>query len=381
MRRSRRAAAAAIALLAGCVPPPAPEPVAAPTPTSTPAPPPPPQPAPPRIPSLVGVRGAGATLELVELDATSADPPRVLHTLTGARASPVVFDVAVDAATGRYAVAALTEEVDDARSPARRDVTTLVLGDLDDGPIATVSGDPSCVQHRCFETALWLAAGGDAVVTATRRARGAELVRYAFAADAAPASVTDDVDGYPRGGAVAPAIAGDLRRLAYVHQGRLYVAELASGRAARLDVEVTGEAPALALADDRVLWWTRHADGARVAWLRRGDAAAREVRLDADGAGTLDRAPPLLVRGGRDTLVTLDGTRAVAIELADGEARDVHDGVSELHDVSADGRWLAVTERTGDDAAIAIVDLVDGGVAARRALAPRERLTRLRFGP
>ncbi len=380
MRRSRRAAAAAIALVAGCVPPTAPAPVAAPPAPAATTPAPPPPPPPPRIPTLVGVRGAGATLEVVELDPTSPssdDAPRVLHTLTGAKASPVVFDVAVDAATGRYAIAALTEAVDGARSPARRDVTTLVLGDLDDGPIATRSGDATCVQHRCFETTLWLADGGDAVVTATRRAKGAELVRYAFAAGDAPDTITDDIDGYPRGGAVAPAIARDLRQLAYVHEGRLYVAELATGRAARLDVEVIGDAPALALADDRVIWWTRHADGPRVAWLRRGDAAPREVRLDADG----DRAPPLLVRGGRDTLITLDGRRAVAIALADGDARGVHDGVSELHDVSADGRWLAVTERTGDDAAIVIVDLVDGGVAARRPLAPRERLTRLRFAP
>ncbi len=368
---------AATAATPACLPPPAPTPVT--TETTTPLPPPeelplePVGPADP--PPLVAVRGAGQVQELIWFDLAADDEPHVLHRFEGGRASPVVFDVAVDQGSSRYVVAMVADSVDGARTPAPADVTTLLLGDLARGASVAIAGDASCVQHRCFENALWLAPGGDGVVTATQRSAGTGLRRYPFASDATGTSLTAQIGGFPRQGVVAPALARDQRRVAYASGGELHIVELADGAAARPAVALRGKNPALRLGPGHLVWWTKHRDGAYLAWIDFTATKATELKL----TGAVDRAPPMFVRASAGEVITIDGDRAVAIAFADGVTRTLRPDVAELLDVSADGRWLLTLEKEADATALVIVDLDETREAARRPLAARERLAKLRF--
>jgi hypothetical protein len=324
-----------LAVLAGCPAPPAP-------PAERPAPPAvvaiDAAPA-PEVPAVLAVRSAGSALELVRVDASGE--ARVLHELGRTAGIPHVADLAVDPASGRYAVLVEADTVDGAATATPRNVMSLVLGRLDGGVVAVGPGDTKCVMHRCFESAVAIAPGGDTIITTLHRSSSSDLARYQFGPAPSPARLTAK-------GVEKPALSPDHARVAYLRGGAIYVAEV--GSAAKPAPLVTGrtDVAALALGDDQLVYRTRA--GAVVVVDVETQAARTAAQLAADTRPAL--------RIGGDSIFTTDGGQVVAVPLAGGEPRDVAAGA--LVDVSADGAWLLV-----DDGALAVVAAADGRAAAR----------------
>lgn len=317
---------AVLAVLAGC-----PAPVA--TPTERPAPPPvlaiDATPA-PTVPAVLAVRSASGALELIRADA--GGDVRVLHRLERDAGLARVADLAVDAATGRYAMLVEADTIDGDDTATPEDVMTLVLGTVTGDDVAIGAGDPKCVMHKCFESAVAIAPGGEAVVTTLLRSGSSELARYAFDATLASTRVTTS-------GVERPALAPDHTRFAYVRGGAIHVGDTAVATGVK-------DVVALALGDALVAYRT---GGGRVTVIA---VETRDVRATIQLAA--DPRPALRVVGG--TLFTTDAGATIAWDA--GGRREL--GAGALIDVSADGAWALL-----DDDALVIVSTADGEVAAR----------------
>ena len=344
----------ALALLAGC-----PAPVA---PVTEPGPPPPPPPAPidaapaPAIPSVLAARAAGGGgLELVHV--TAGGEVRVLHALARARGAPGVADLAVDGATGRYGLLVEADTVDGVPTATPRDVMSLVLGTVAGDTVAIGPGDRTCVMHRCFESAIAIAPGGDAVVTTLRRSSASDLARYAFGPAPRPTRLTS-------AGAERPVLSPDHARLAYVRAHAIHVVDVGVTTAGAPIATGVRDVAALALGADVVAHRTR--DGR----LEVRDVATGGVLASATLAA--DGHPVLRAAGGN--VVTTDGARVVVVPVAGGATRTLAGGA--LIDVSADGAWALV-----DDGALAIVAVASGEIVARLDVPAAFGQVRARLAP
>lgn len=326
-----------LVVLAGC-------PAPAPPPVERPPPPPPvvvidaaPEPEPPAV---LAVRSAGGgVLELVRVDVTG--DARVIVALERASALPRVADLALDPATGRYAMLVEADTVGGVKTRTPKNVMTLVLGALDGEPVAVGPGDKKCVMHKCFESAVAIPPGGDAVVTTLLRSGASDLARYEFGASPSPARLTAK-------GVVRPAVSPDHARYAYGKAGAIHVAGLDG--AGKPTAVVTGkpDLAALALGDTHLVY--RTGNGAVVVV----DVETADARTVAELAA--DPRPALRIAGGE--VFTTDVGSVFAIPIDGSAPRLVATGA--LIDVSADGAWVLV-----DDDALVIVRASDGEVAAR----------------
>ena len=164
-----------------------------------------------------GARAAGSRLEVVHVDA--GGEVRVLHTLARARGAPSLADLAVDRDSGRFGLLVEADTVDGVATGTPRDVMTLVLGTVAGESVAIGPGDRTCVMHRCFEAAIAIAPGGDAVVTTLRRSSASDLARYTFGPSPAPTKLTSAA-------AERPVMSPDHARFAYVRRQALHVVEV-----------------------------------------------------------------------------------------------------------------------------------------------------------
>lgn len=344
-------ALAVLAVLAGCPAPPAPAPL-------PPAPPPVVEidaAAPPVVPAVLAVRAAGSALELVRVDASGE--ARVLHELGRAAGLPQVADLVVDPASGRYAALVEADTVDGAATHAPRNVMTLVLGNLDGETVAVGPGDTGCVMHRCFESALAIAPGGDTIVTTLHRSGSSDLARYDFGPAPRPSRLTAK-------GVEKPTLSPDHARFAYLRRGAIYVVDV--GSATTPAPVVTGRTDVAALG---------LGEGQLVARTRAG--AIEVVDLEAQSARTVAQLaadPRPVLRVVADEIITTDGERIVAVPLAGGEPRAIATGA--LIDVSASGAWVLV-----DDGALSIVAAADGRIAASLEVPAAFGQVRARLAP
>jgi len=345
---------AVLAVLAGC-------PAAPPPPAEPPAPPPAAvaidAAAEPAVPAVLAVRLGEGALELVRVDASGE--ARVLHTLRRKAGLPAVADLAVDPASGRYAVLVEADTVDGASTSTPKNVMSLVLGDVDGETIAVGAADRSCVMHRCFESAVTIAPGGASLVTTLHRSRASDLARYDLGPAPQPSRLTAK-------SVEKPVLSPDHARLAYQRGSALYVVDVDDDGAATPTPVATGVADVavLALGDGRLVYRTRAGAVAVV------DVETQAVRT----AARLAAEPRPVLRVVADEIVTSDGETVVAVPLGGGEPRAIATGA--LIDVSADGAWVLV-----DDGALAIVATADGQAAARLDVPAALGQVRARLSP
>jgi hypothetical protein len=340
-----------LALLAGCPAPPAPPP-------ERPAPPAPhpidaaPEPA---VPAVLAVRAGPRALEVVRFEASGE--VRVLHELRRAAGLPQVADLAVDPVSGRYALLVEADTVDGAATATPRNVMSLVLGSVDGQTVAVGPGDPSCVMHRCFESAVAIAPGGDRIVTTLHRSRASDLAGYAFGPAPRPTRLTGQ-------GVEKPALSPDLTRLAYPRGSAIYLVDLGAATPPAPVVTAVTDVTALALGDDHLAYRTR---GGAVAIVDLATRAARTVaQLAAEPRPTL--------RVVADAILTSDGDRVVAVPHGGGAPRAIATGA--LIDASADGAWVLV-----HDGALSVIASADGHTAARLEVPAAFGQVRARLAP
>ncbi len=347
---------AVLSFLAGC-----PAPVATTTEPPRPPPPPPPPPAEldaapaPAVPSVLAARAAGSRLEVVHVDA--GGEVRVLHTLARARGAPSLADLAVDRDSGRFGLLVEADTVDGVATGTPRDVMTLVLGTVAGESVAIGPGDRTCVMHRCFEAAIAIEPGGEAVVTTLRRSSASDLARYPFGPSPTPTKLTSAA-------AERPVMSPDHARFAYVRRQALHVVEVGAETAGEPIATGVRDVAAVALGEGVVAFRTR--DGRLEARDTATGAVLASATLAADGQ------PVLRTAGGN--VITTDGARVVVVPVAGGVARPLADGA--LIDVSADGAWALV-----DDGALAIVAVASGEVVARLDVPAAFGQVRARLAP
>jgi len=342
-----------LAALAGCPAPPAPperppEPTAVavdagPAPTVSP------------VPAVLAARAATGALELVRVD-TSGDV-RVLHTFGRRAGMPDVADLAVDAASGRYAVLVEADTVDGASTTSPQNVMSLVLGTLDGDTVAVGPGDTGCVMHHCFESAIVIAPGGASIVTTLHRSRASDLARYAFGPAPHPTRLTAK-------GVEHPTVSADHTRFAYQRGSALYVITIGGSATPAPVVTRATDVAALALTDAQLVYRTRA-------------GAVEVVDLDTQAVRTVARLaadPRPVLRAVAGAIVTTDGATVVAVPLGGGSPRTIATGT--LIDVSSDGAWALV-----DDGALAIVATADGRAAARVEVPAAFGQVRARLAP
>jgi hypothetical protein len=311
----------------------------------------------PVLPAVLAVRAGRGVLELVRVEASGE--ARVLHELRREMALPRVADLAVDPASGRYAMLVEADTLDDTAITTPRTVMSLVLGTVDGEAVAVGPGDAGCVLHRCFESAVAIAPGGDTLVTTLHRSGSSDLARYDFGPAPRPTRLTAK-------GVEKPTLSPDHARLAYLRGGAIYVVDVGGATTPAPVVTGATDVAALALGDGRLVYRTRA--GAVLVVELATRAVVTVARLTAD--------PQPVLRLAAGEILTTDGDAVVAVALGGGEPRAIATGA--LIDVSADGVWALAL--VADDA-LSIVAVADGHAVARLEVPAAFGKVRARLAP
>jgi hypothetical protein len=360
--------------------------------------PPPPTPAadvPPPALALVRRIAAGRSdvdLRLVDHGARQVTP--LLEHLADGQ-----WALAAHAATGRWALSRIGTDEPLAQLAGRavttpKNVTTLVLGDVENGVVAVAAADKRCVAAKCFESVARFSADGSAVLTALHTSSSTWLDRYVFGATPAPAIHLDKRKS--KRGAGLFSFAADDGRVAYQVAGEgLFVEPMPpppkGGKGAQAPPKqgkpvtrptLLMEAPLL-LAGDALVYFRREPTEQKRGFVEVFDLAARSTTLLYEFPDEY----PLWSGGFRlaaatRTVLLVNATSSrpsgalVALPLAGGPARELVTDVLALHDVSADGRFALVSrwrdpargDRPDNPQRLVVIEVATGRVVSETDL-------------
>lgn len=292
------------------------------------------------------------------------------------------YDLAVHAATGRWVLSygRLSNGdplvIDGKPFETPEGVVALVLGQLGQGVVATLTGDKKCIAIKCFERAGRFSADGAVFVTELLRSSYTTLNRYVFAAGAAAQAFIPR--STKRRDATVFAITADDGRLAtWAPATGLYVETLSTAWTvpSKKPVAPTPSKPVakpalmlagpILLADRHLVYFRREPVEQRQGYIEVFDLDKKQATI----AYTFPQESPmwsagLLYAAARRTVVFNDDYGGLfAFGLDDLAPRRIADARL-LHDVSPDGRYVLFSRPAGGGDELCVYDLADGKIVA-----------------